>query len=85
MAARCLFTLVRVKSAFYIWVNGKKVGYSEDSKLAAEFDITKYVKPGKILWLCRYTGGVMVVTWSARICGVFRELSAMFIYMLHLN
>ena len=38
-----------VKSAFFIWVNGKKVGYSEDSKLAAEFDITKYVKPGKNL------------------------------------
>jgi len=38
-----------VKSAFFIWVNGIKVGYSEDSKLAAEFDITKYVKPGKNL------------------------------------
>ena len=38
-----------VKSAFYIWVNGKKVGYSEDSKLAAEFDITNYVKPGENL------------------------------------
>ena len=35
-----------VKSAFFIWVNGKKVGYSEDSKLAAEFDITEYVQPG---------------------------------------
>lgn len=35
-----------VKSAFFIWVNGKKVGYSEDSKLAAEFDITPYVKTG---------------------------------------
>lgn len=39
-------SLGAVKSAFYIWVNGKKVGYSEDSKLAAEFDITKYVKAG---------------------------------------
>jgi len=38
-----------VKSAFFIWVNGKKVGYSEDSKLAAEFDITRYVKPGENL------------------------------------
>jgi beta-galactosidase len=38
-----------VKSAFFIWVNGKKVGYSEDSKLAAEFDITKYVKTGENL------------------------------------
>lgn len=38
-----------VKSAFFIWINGKKVGYSEDSKLAAEFDITKYVKAGENL------------------------------------
>ena len=32
-----------------VWVNGKLVGYSEDSKIAAEFDITKYVKKGKNL------------------------------------
>ena len=29
-----------------VWVNGKYVGYSEDSKVAAEFNITKYLKPG---------------------------------------
>ncbi|MBQ9138098.1 MAG: DUF4981 domain-containing protein [Alistipes sp.] len=29
-----------------LWVNGKRVGYSEDSKLEAEFDITKYIKAG---------------------------------------
>jgi beta-galactosidase len=38
-----------VKSAFYIWVNGQKVGYSEDSKLEAEFDITPFVKKGENL------------------------------------
>ena len=32
-----------------VWVNGRYVGYSEDSKVAAEFDITKFVKPGKNL------------------------------------
>lgn len=32
-----------------VWVNGKEVGYSEDSKLEARFDITKYVKPGENL------------------------------------
>ena len=30
-----------------VWVNGKEVGYSEDSKLEARFDITKFVKPGE--------------------------------------
>lgn len=34
-------------AAYYIWVNGEKVGYSEDSKLPAEFNLSKYVKPGK--------------------------------------
>jgi beta-galactosidase len=37
------------KSCLFVWVNGKKVGYSEDSKLAAEFDVTKFVKDGENL------------------------------------
>lgn len=36
-----------VTSNIYLWINGRFVGYSEDSKLAAEFDITPYVVPGK--------------------------------------
>lgn len=36
-----------VESAFYCWVNGNFIGYSEDSRLPAEFDITKYLKKGK--------------------------------------
>ena len=36
-----------VSSAFYVWVNEKLVGYSEDSKMPAEFNITKYLKEGK--------------------------------------
>ena len=38
-----------VKSAFYLWVNGQFVGYSEDSKTPAEFDLTPYVKVGSNL------------------------------------
>lgn len=38
-----------VTSNMYLFVNGRYVGYTEDSKVAAEFDITKYVKPGKNL------------------------------------
>ncbi|GGB90223.1 beta-galactosidase [Novosphingobium endophyticum] len=33
-------------SAYYVWVNGTKVGYSEDSKLPSEFDITRLLRPG---------------------------------------
>ena len=36
-----------VESAFYCWVNGELVGYSEDSRLSAEFMISKYLKPGE--------------------------------------
>ncbi len=36
-----------VASSFYVWVNGEKVGYAEDSKTPSEFDITKYLKFGK--------------------------------------
>ena len=35
-----------VMSAFYLWVNGQKVGYSQDSMTPAEFDITDYLVPG---------------------------------------
>ncbi len=35
-----------VNSAMYVWINGEKVGYSQESKLPAEFDITDYVKRG---------------------------------------
>ena len=38
-----------VVSNMYLYVNGKYVGYSEDSKMEAEFDITPYVRPGKNL------------------------------------
>jgi beta-galactosidase len=48
-----------VTSNIYLWVNGRYVGYSEDSKLEAEFDITSFVKPGKNLI------AFQVFRWSA--------------------
>lgn len=38
-----------VETAYYLWINGKFVGYSEDSKLPSEFDITPFVVSGKNL------------------------------------
>ena len=38
-----------VTSNLSLWVNGKAVGYSEDSKLEAEFNLTKYLRPGRNL------------------------------------
>jgi len=47
-----------VKSAMYLWINGEYVGYSQGSKLPAEFDITEYLKKGK------NTLAVEVYRWS---------------------
>ncbi len=47
-----------VSSAFYVWVNEQLVGYSEDSKVPAEFNITRYLRSGK------NTVAVEVYRWS---------------------
>jgi beta-galactosidase len=36
-----------VNSAYYVWINGARVGYSEDTRLPSEYNITKYLKPGE--------------------------------------
>ncbi len=40
-------------TAMYVWVNGKEVGYTENAKSPAEFDITPYIRPGKNTLACR--------------------------------
>ncbi|MCB8946758.1 MAG: DUF4981 domain-containing protein [Ardenticatenaceae bacterium] len=47
-----------VESAFYLWVNGQAVGYSQDSRLPAEFDLTDYVQVGE------NELRAMVIRWS---------------------
>jgi beta-galactosidase len=47
-----------VESMFYVYINGRRVGMSKDSRLTAEFDITSYVKSG------RNSLAVMVIRWS---------------------
>ena len=47
-----------VSSAYYIWINGQKVGYAQDSFLPSEFDITPYVKSGE------NTVALQVFRWS---------------------
>ncbi len=67
-----------VASAFYLWINGQQVGYSEDSRMPAEFDITKFLKPGA------NTVAAEVYRWSDgsyledqdfwRLSGIFRRV-----------
>lgn len=47
-----------VDSAFYLWVNGRYVGYSQDSRLPAEFDITEYIRRGENVLAAQ------VIRWS---------------------
>lgn len=47
-----------VDSAFYLWINGRKIGFSKGSRLPAEFDITDAVRPGENLL------AVEVIQWS---------------------
>ncbi|MGL6021600.1 MAG: glycoside hydrolase family 2 TIM barrel-domain containing protein [Chitinophagaceae bacterium] len=67
-----------VKSFFYVWVNGKLLGYNQDSKTEAEWDITDKIKPGENVV------AVEVYRWSAgaymecqdywRISGIERDV-----------
>jgi beta-galactosidase len=68
-------------SAYRVWVNGREVGYSEDSKLPSEFDITRCVRP------TRNIIAIQVFRWSDasyledqdfwRVSGIEREVFAM--------
>ncbi|MCG6187582.1 glycoside hydrolase family 2 TIM barrel-domain containing protein [Maribellus maritimus] len=67
-----------VKSAFYIWVNGEKVGYSQGSKTPAEWNITSYLKPGKntlALEVYRWSDGSYLEAQDFwRISGIERDV-----------
>lgn len=67
-----------VISNMYLWVNGEFVGYSEDSKLEAEFDITKYLKFGQTNLIAfqvfRWCDGTYLEDQDFfRYCGVGRD------------
>ncbi len=67
-----------VASAFYLWINGQKVGYSEGSRTPAEFHISPYLQPGENVL------AVEVYRWSDgsyledqdfwRLSGIFRDV-----------
>lgn len=57
---RTLLAFESVDSAFYVWVNGQEAGYSQDSRLPAEFDITPFVQAGEnelAVQVMRYSDG----------------------------
>ena len=76
---RIFIRFEKVASASFVWVNGQEVGYNEGAQEPAEYDITKYVKPG------RNTVAVLVLKYSDgfymegqdywRLAGIFDDVT----------
>ena len=67
-----------VDSAFYLWINGKKVGYSQDSRTPAEFDISPYLHSGENLLAAEVyqfsDGSYLEDQDMFRLSGIFRDV-----------
>lgn len=68
-----------VDAGFFLWVNGEKVGFSVNSRNAAEFDITKLVRPGTNMLaveVYRFTSGTWLEDQDMwRLSGIFRNVT----------
>ncbi len=77
-----------VKSAFYIWVNGQKVGYSQGSMTPAEFNISKYVKDGVnnlSVEVYRWSDGSYLEDQDKwRLSGIYRDVYLYAVPKIHL-
>lgn len=67
-----------VESAFYLWLNGEKVGYSQGSRTPAEFNITSYLREGKNILAAevyRWSDGSYLEDQDFwRLSGIFRNV-----------
>ena len=78
-----------VDSAFYLWINGQEVGYSQGSRLPAEFDITPYIHTGENVVAVR------VYRWSDgsyledqdfwRLSGIYRDVYLIAVPQVHIH
>ncbi|NRA44542.1 MAG: DUF4981 domain-containing protein [Oligoflexales bacterium] len=78
-----------VKSAFYLWVNGQKVGYSQDSMSPAEFNLTPYLISGRnhlAVEVYRWSDGSYLEDQDMwRLSGIFRDVFLMATPNLHIR
>ncbi|HVU55225.1 MAG TPA: glycoside hydrolase family 2 TIM barrel-domain containing protein [Puia sp.] len=76
---RIFITFDGVDAGFFLWINGKKVGYSTGSRNAADFDITTYLQPGKnvlAVEVYRFTTGSYLEDQDMwRLSGIFRNVT----------
>lgn len=86
---RIFITFDGVSAGFFIWVNGQKVGYSVNSRNAAEFDLTKYIQPGKntlAVEVYRFTAGSYLEDQDMwRLSGIFRNVTLWSSAQLHIR
>lgn len=88
LGRRIILSFDGVESAFYLWINGQKVGYSQGSRLPAEFDITGYVNAGENLIAAQ------VIRWSDgsfledqdhwRMAGIYRDVTLYSLPEIHI-
>ncbi len=78
-----------VESAFYLWINGKKVGYSQGSRTPAEFNLTQYLRPGDNLLaveVYRFSDGSYLEDQDFfRLAGIFRDVYLYSVSDLHIR
>lgn len=68
-----------VESAYYVWINGQKIGYREDSYTCGEFELTAHLRPGRNLIAVEVyrwcTGSYLENQDNVRLSGIFRSVS----------
>ena len=78
-----------VHSAFYVWINGQKVGYSQNSMSPAEFDVTKYIRKGRnklAVEVYRWSDGSYLECQDMwRLSGIFREVQLWVRPLVHIS
>jgi beta-galactosidase len=78
-----------VHSAFYLWINGKKVGYSQNSMSPAEFDVTSYMREGKnkiAVEVYRWSDGSYLEDQDMwRLSGIFRPVELWVRPLVHIS
>ncbi|MFX1454539.1 MAG: glycoside hydrolase family 2 TIM barrel-domain containing protein [Promethearchaeota archaeon] len=78
-----------VKSAFYIWINEEKVGYSQGSMTPAEFNITSYIQKGKnvlAVEVYRWSDGSYLEDQDMwRLSGIYRDVYLFSIPKVHIR
>jgi beta-galactosidase len=78
-----------VESAFYVWLNGEFVGYSEDSFTPAEFDLSSFITEGEnklaVEVYQRSTGSWLEDQDFWRLSGIFRDVYLYTVPEIHIN